>query len=85
MRQEIITRVLLISQYLIDTKGTVRAAADKFGISKSSVHTDVTKRLKNLNTGMYEQVRRVLDVNKEERHIRGGIATREKYRLARNA
>ena len=58
----------------------MRCAAKKFGVSKSTVHKDVTGRLRTLNPTLYAQVRRVLDRNKSERHIRGGIATREKYR-----
>ncbi|MDD6102407.1 MAG: sporulation transcriptional regulator SpoIIID [Clostridiales bacterium] len=83
MRDEIAQRVLNVSQFLVDTNGTVRSAAREFGISKSSVHTDVTKRLYCLNKELYGRVRKVLDINKEERHIRGGFATREKYKKER--
>lgn len=69
-----------LGRYIIESKATVRATAKKFGISKSTVHSDVTKRLKKTNPELFSEVRKVLDVNKEERHIRGGIATREKYR-----
>lgn len=79
MRDEIISRVFAVSNYLVETGGTVRSAAKEFGISKSSVHTDVTKRLKSLDKHLYGEVRKILDVNKEERHLRGGNATREKY------
>ena len=65
--------------YIIETKATVRQAAKKFGISKSTVHKDCTDRLSQLNPGLACEVRQVLDVNKQERHIRGGLATREKY------
>ena len=72
-------RAVLLAQYMIDTGATVRDAAKKFLISKSTVHKDVTERLKHLNEDVYEQVRTVLDKNKQERHIRGGLATRRKY------
>ena len=72
-------RAVLLAQYMIDTGATVRDAAKKFLISKSTVHKDVTERLKHLNEDLYEQVRTVLDKNKQERHIRGGLATRRKY------
>lgn len=61
------------------TKSTVRQAAKKFGVSKSTVHKDVTNRLRELNPALAEQARKILDKNKEERHIRGGQATKEKY------
>ena len=68
-----------LAHYIIDTKDTVRGAAKKFGISKSTVHTDITKRLRFSNPSLYNSVRKVLDTNKAERHIRGGLATKEKY------
>ena len=73
-------RAVLLGNYIADNKSTVRAAAKKFGISKSTVHTDVTVRLRRIDPPLFYKVRKVLDVNKEERHIRGGIATREKYK-----
>ena len=73
-------RAVLLGRYIADSNATVRGAAKKFGISKSTVHSDVTKRLCKINPELFVQVRRVLDVNKEERHIRGGLATREKYK-----
>ena len=66
--------------YIIESRGTVRDAARKFGISKSTVHKDLSERLPAFNRPLYEQVKRVLDVNKAQRHIRGGIATRKKYK-----
>lgn len=72
-------RAKQLGQYIIETKATVRAAAKKFSISKSTVHTDVSKRLKYIDFVSYEKVREVLDENKAQRHIRGGIATKEKY------
>lgn len=65
--------------YILETKATVRAAAKKFSVSKSTVHTDVSKRLKYIDFDLYESVRGVLEENKSQRHIRGGIATKEKY------
>ncbi|HZK20679.1 MAG TPA: sporulation transcriptional regulator SpoIIID [Oscillospiraceae bacterium] len=73
-------RAIELGKYIVNNKATVRATAKEFGISKSTVHSDVTTRLRRLNPQLFSQVRKVLDMNKEERHIRGGIATREKYR-----
>ena len=72
-------RVLELAQYIIDTKSTVRAAAKKFRVSKSTVHKDVTERLLEINPGLASEVKDVLENNKAERHLRGGMATREKY------
>ncbi len=69
-----------LGRYIVETGATVRAAAKKFGLSKSSVHKDVTARLCWADRALYEQVRTVLEENKRERHLRGGAATREKYR-----
>ena len=77
MKDYIEERAVEIANYIIETKATVRQAAKKFGISKSTVHKDCTDRLKQLNPGLASEVRQVLDVNKQERHIRGGLATRE--------
>ena len=74
------TRACDLALYIIEQKTTVRAAAKQFGISKSTVHKDLSKRLPSFNRTLYLQVRAVLEQNKAERHIRGGIATREKYR-----
>lgn len=71
--------------YILETKATVRSAAKKFGISKSTVHTDVSKRLKYIDFELYESVRDVLMLNKAQRHIRGGDATKEKYQRLRNS
>ena len=68
-----------MAAYIIENGATVRSAARKFGISKSTVHKDVTDRLEHINPTLAAQARIVLDVNKSERHIRGGLATREKY------
>ena len=69
-----------LAVYIIENKATVRAAAKQFGISKSTVHKDLTERLKTVNPALYHQVRELLDINKAERHIRGGMATRKKYK-----
>lgn len=80
MKGNIEERAVSLAQYIIENKTTVRAAAVKFGISKSTVHKDISERLPQFNRSLYLQVRRVLDVNKAQRHIRGGMATRRKYR-----
>ena len=72
-------RAELIAEYVIETGATVRAAALHFGVSKSTVHKDLTYKLKYLNPGLYSLVKAVLDRNKSERHLRGGEATRKKY------
>lgn len=69
-----------LAVYLIETGATVRAAAQYFGISKSTVHKDLSTRLPGINRALYQQVREVLERNKQERHIRGGLATRRKYK-----
>ena len=71
-----------LAVYIIEHQTTIRATARHFGISKSTVHKDLTERLEKVNHGLYLQVKEVLEVNKAERHIRGGMATREKYRRA---
>ena len=73
-------RAIELAHYIIDSKDTVRGTAKKFGISKSTVHKDVTERLFNVNRELYRQVDAVLQKNKSERHIRGGLATRKKYK-----
>ena len=72
-------RAIELAQYIIDSKDTVRGAAKKFGISKSSIHKDVSQRLLSINYPLAMEVRKVLDKNKAERHIRGGMATKLKY------
>ena len=69
-----------LALYLIENQTTVRAAAKKFGISKSTVHKDISERLPQFNRALYLQVKEILEVNKAQRHIRGGIATRKKYK-----
>lgn len=78
-------RAIKLAQYIIDTKDTVRGAAKKFGVSKSTVHKDVSQRLVNINYTLAMEVRKVLDENKAERHIRGGMATKLKYSHKDNA
>ena len=80
MKAYIEERVLESAEYIINNKATVRNCAKKFGISKSTVHKDVSERLLQINPSMSYKVRNGLDKNKSERHIRGGMATREKYR-----
>ena len=78
-------RAVAIALYIIENNSTVRKAAKKFGISKSTVHKDVSERLKTINSILYHQVKRILDVNKQERHIRGGLATQRKYAELKNS
>ena len=79
MKQNLESRACELAVYMIETRATVRSAAKHFGISKSTVHKDLTQRLQQVNSVLYQQVRDVLDVNKKERHIRGGLATKRKY------
>ncbi len=72
-------RAIEVANYIIQHNATVRQAAKKYGISKSTVHKDCTERLIQINPSLAAEVRRVLDINKSERHIRGGLATKEKY------
>ncbi len=73
-------RAIELANYVIENKSTVREAAKKFYISKSTVHKDIVERLQRFDRNLYLDVKRVLDANKAERHLRGGIATRKKYR-----
>ena len=72
-------RAVELAHYIIESKDTVRGAAKKYGISKSTVHKDVSERLKKINPGLAKEVREILEENKAERHIRGGMATKLKY------
>lgn len=81
MAETIEERACALAVYIIETGATVRNAAQHFGISKSTVHKDLSQRLPQYNKRLYRQVRQVLDVNKAQRHIRGGLATRKKYQL----
>ena len=80
MKGNIEERAVQLAQYIIEHKTTVRAAAKQFGVSKSTVHKDIRERLPMLNRTLYLQAKAVLEENKAERHIRGGMATREKYK-----
>ena len=80
MPQTIEERACALAVYMIETGATVRAAAKHFGISKSTVHKDLQQRLPRCNHALFLQVRQVLEVNKQPRHIRGGLATRQKYK-----
>ena len=79
MREETADRAVILGEYILDTGATVRATAKVFKISKSTVHKDVTERLSHDNPQLYRQVKQVLEKNKQERHIRGGMATKRKY------
>jgi len=80
MQEYIQKRVLEICAYILETRATVRQAAEVFGVSKSTVHKDMTERLPSLNKDLARKIKQVLDHNKSERHLRGGEATRRKYR-----
>ena len=76
-------RTVEVAKYISSTGTTVRDAAKYFGVSKSTIHKDMTSRLPDIDASLYEDVRKILDVNKAERHLRGGLATREKYKEKR--
>ena len=80
MHTNIEERACDLAVYIIENKTTVRKAAKHFGISNSTVHKDLTERLRTVNPALYSEVRQVLDLNKAERHIRGGMATKRKYK-----
>ena len=73
-------RAIKVATYILEKRATVRDAGKAFAISKSTVHKDIVVRLPKLNPELYDKVREILDINKKERHIRGGVATREKYK-----
>lgn len=77
-------RAVELGEYIVKNRATVRSAAKAFSVSKSTVHMDVTKRLKNIEPELYADVRKVLEINKAQRHIRGGLATKEKYKGSSN-
>lgn len=81
MTETIEERACALAVYIIENGATVRSAATHFCISKSTVHKDLSQRLPQYNKTLYQQVRQVLDINKSQRHIRGGLATRKKYQL----
>ncbi len=72
-------RAVELGEYILKSKATVRSAAKKFGVSKSTVHKDVSERLKYVNPNLYREVKSILELNKSQRHIRGGMATKKKY------
>ena len=79
MKDYIEERAINIAMYIIENNATVRQTAKKFGVSKSTVHKDTTERLEQINPNLAQEARKVLNINKSERHIRGGMATKEKY------
>ena len=83
MRRSIRDRVKETAEYIIEHKATVRAAAKVMGVSKSTVHTDMTTRLARIDANSYKAVKAILEINREERHIRGGESTKKKYRNMR--
>lgn len=84
MWEHIIKRVVTEGEYIAESGATVRAAAQHFGVSKSTVHKDVTERLEEIDPGLYEEVKKILSINLSERHIRGGMATKNKYAMLRH-
>ncbi len=80
MKNPVEERAVELGVYIVENRSTVRATAKQFGISKSTVHMDVATRLREVNPQLYHQVREILEINKAQRHIRGGIATKEKYK-----
>ncbi len=80
MKDYIEDRAVMLAHYIIENKATVRCAAGKFYVSKSTVHKDIAERLQSFDKGLYLKVKEVLEENKAERHLRGGLATRRKYR-----
>ena len=79
MRKDYDERTIALAEYISRTGKTVRDTAAHFGVSKSTVHKDMTSRLPDIDSALYEKVRKILDINKAERHLRGGLATKEKY------
>lgn len=80
MKGAVEERAVELGEYILENNATVRAAARKFHVSKSTVHKDVSERLRTVNPQLYGQVRHILETNKAQRHIRGGLATRKKYK-----
>ncbi len=80
MRTNIEERAVTLARYIVENRATVRAAAAKFGVSKSTVHKDLSDRLRRINETLYDEVKEILELNKAERHIRGGMATKRKYK-----
>ncbi len=80
MKSDFRTRATILGEYIVEKRATVRSAAKKFNISKSTVHKDISERLKLTNPSLWEQCQAIMEINKRERHIRGGMATRKKYK-----
>ena len=76
-------RCIVLGLYIVENNSTVRAAASRFGISKSTVHKDITQNLKSVHPNLYKKVKKLLEKNKEERHLRGGEATKQKYKMSK--
>ena len=85
MKGTVDRRTVILGEYIVENKATVRGAAKSFGISKSTVHKDVSQRLKTIDPSLYTEVKSVLDTNKAQRHIRVGMATKEKYLKLHNS
>ncbi len=81
MKDMLEKRAVQLGEFMVSKKATVRKAAKHFGISKSTVHKDVSERLKFVNSSLYSEVKKILEINKAQRHIRGGFATKNKYAL----
>lgn len=79
MKEEITKRVLLEAEYILSTHSTLRQTAHLFGVSKSTVHVDMSERLKKINSKKYQKIEKILNINFSEKHLRGGQATKEKY------
>lgn len=79
MKGNVEDRCIILGEFIIENNATVRACAKQFGVSKSTVHKDVSQRLQKINPQLYAEVKDILNVNKQERHIRGGMATKNKY------
>ena len=79
-KESIKERCVILGEYLVEHRSTVRAVANRFNISKSTVHKDITQVLRAVDTELFSRVKEILDINKQERHIRGGEATRKKYK-----
>lgn len=76
-------RCIILASYMLENNSTVRAVGKHFGISKSTVHKDITQNLKSVHPNLYKKVKKLLEKNKEERHLRGGEATKQKYKMSK--
>ena len=84
MKSHIEERAIIVAKYILEKNTTVRQTAKTFGVSKSTIHKDVTKKLLNVNFSKYSEVQKIIQINKSERHIRGGLATKKKYEISRD-